>query len=34
MNNRQEKCWKVQYGEEWHDYDATLAAIVRTIRSR
>eukprot|EP01083_Nonionella_stella_P004712 13683_1 len=26
-----EKVWKVQYGEDWHEYDTTLAAIVEQL---
>ena len=28
-----QKIWKVQYGEDWHEYDTTLAAIVEGLRS-
>eukprot|EP00483_Globobulimina_turgida_P009279 UN09298 len=31
VDGKKEILWKVQYGEDWHEYDTTLAAIVEQL---
>eukprot|EP00483_Globobulimina_turgida_P008584 UN08602 len=31
IDNKKEILWKVQYGEDWHEFDTTLAAIVEQL---